>query len=119
MEMMQESVMFPLKQKSADLVTVPMYLLDYYESFSLHIRKRMLEANQPQQSEQSLYIVCWLRPLIADDTERERIVQFLIVTETHKQIYQSTPQYKLCQGCNGRLPLGRDRLGRERDCEYF
>lgn len=119
MEMMQESVMFPLKQKSADLVTVPMYLLDYYESISLHIRNRMLEANQPQQSEQSLCIVCWLRPLIADDTERERIVQFLIVTETHKQIYQSTPQYKLCQGCNGRLPLGRDRLGRERDCEYF
>ena len=73
----------------------------------LALRSEMCHQNEFEPGEQSLCIVCWLRPLIADNSERENVVQFLLFCDFHKQIYRHTPEWKLCKCATAGCPSVR------------
>jgi hypothetical protein len=98
---------------------VPKHLVEHFELLGLHMRHTMQDWNPNEPAQHERCLVCQLRGLIPEPWKREAMVQFLIFSEAHILMFKNTPRDKHCQECGGRLPLGKDTQGRERDCEYI
>ena len=119
LEQPDEALTIKMQESSADEFQVPMHLVEMSLNLHHHVRDEIQRTHPHEPAQHVRCLVCQLRELIPDSKKREQMVQFLIISEAHTFMFRNTPQYKLCQECGGRLPLGKDRLGRERDCEFF